>query len=214
MSRALLAGLLALLLFAAGCGGEDENGGGGGGEEEPAETTTEEQQYPTAAPSGQIAEPTEIPAPRGRSLAEAADAAGCELKNPRNEGQRHVPPGADVEYDGEPPTSGPHWPVPADDGAYLAAQPRPEELVHSLEHGRIAIHAATPLEQDAKGGLQAVFEEDEHHMLLVIPSELPYDAAATAWGHLLGCPEMNDRVYDAIRAFRDRYRDKGPEDVP
>ena len=38
--------------------------------------------------------------------------------------------------------------------------------------------------------------------------------ATNAWGHLLGCPTMNDKVFDAIRAFRANYIDKGPETVP
>ena len=43
---------------------------------------------------------------------------------------------------------------------------------------------------------------------------MPYEVAATAWGHLLGCPKMNDEVFDALRAFRKDYVDKGPEKVP
>ena len=38
--------------------------------------------------------------------------------------------------------------------------------------------------------------------------------AATAWTQSLTCPEMNDKVFDAIRTFRARYIDKGPEQVP
>jgi hypothetical protein len=38
--------------------------------------------------------------------------------------------------------------------------------------------------------------------------------AATAWTHLLGCPRMNNQVFDAIRAFRDAYVDKAPEKIP
>jgi hypothetical protein len=38
--------------------------------------------------------------------------------------------------------------------------------------------------------------------------------AATAWENALLCPRANDKVYDAIRAFKDRYRDRGPEFVP
>jgi hypothetical protein len=37
--------------------------------------------------------------------------------------------------------------------------------------------------------------------------------AATAWTHLLTCPKMNDKVFDAMRTFRARYIDKGPERV-
>ena len=45
-------------------------------------------------------------------------------------------------------------------------------------------------------------------------TSMPYVVAATAWTHLLGCPTMNDKVFDAIRTFRARYTDKGPESVP
>ena len=38
--------------------------------------------------------------------------------------------------------------------------------------------------------------------------------AATAWTHSLDCPSMNDKTFDAIRTFRARYIDKGPETVP
>jgi hypothetical protein len=43
---------------------------------------------------------------------------------------------------------------------------------------------------------------------------MPFAVAATAWDHQLGCPTMNDKVFDAIRAFRTDYIDKGPEIVP
>ena len=43
---------------------------------------------------------------------------------------------------------------------------------------------------------------------------MKYQVAATAWGQLLGCPQMNPKVFDAIRTFRERYLDKGPEIVP
>jgi hypothetical protein len=38
--------------------------------------------------------------------------------------------------------------------------------------------------------------------------------AATAWTQSLTCDAMNDKVFDAIRTFRARYIDKGPETVP
>ncbi len=40
---------------------------------------------------------------------------------------------------------------------------------------------------------------------------MPYAVAATAWTQMLGCRQMNDKVFDALRAFRARYVDKGPE---
>ena len=52
---------------------------------------------------------------------------------------------------------------------------------------------------------------------------MPYDVAATAWnrdpqpggtGRTLGCPEWNEKVVDALRAFRDEHRGRGPEPIP
>ena len=43
---------------------------------------------------------------------------------------------------------------------------------------------------------------------------MPFAVAATSWTHLLGCAKMNDKVFDAIRAFRDKYVDTAPERIP
>ena len=57
--------------------------------------------------------------------------------------------------------------------------------------------------------------DNGYHLLLYENStDMPFAVAATAWDHLLGCPAMNDRVFDAIRAFTATYVDQGPEIVP
>jgi hypothetical protein len=38
--------------------------------------------------------------------------------------------------------------------------------------------------------------------------------AATAWTRSITCPQWNDQVFDAIRAFRKDFVDKGPEFLP
>jgi hypothetical protein len=45
-------------------------------------------------------------------------------------------------------------------------------------------------------------------------THMPFQVAAAAWGHYVGCPKMNDKVFDALRTFHDSYIDKGPEIVP
>ena len=51
-----------------------------------------------------------------------------------------------------------------------------------------------------------------HHLLLFENgTDMPFAVAATAWDNQLGCPTMNPKVFDAIRAFRTEYIDKGPE---
>ena len=34
-----------------------------------------------------------------------------------------------------------------------------------------------------------------------------------AWGHVAGCKRVTDATFDVLRAFTQRYRDKGPEFV-
>jgi hypothetical protein len=42
---------------------------------------------------------------------------------------------------------------------------------------------------------------------------MPYAVAATAWGHVLGCPTFNPRIFDAMRDFRLTYTNQGPEQL-
>jgi hypothetical protein len=145
-------------------------------------------------------------------LAPAAAAAKCQVKDFPNFGNQHTT--APVSYKSNPPTSGPHDPVPAQDGEYASA-PGVGHTVHSLEHGRIDIQFKPSAPKAAQGALKAVFEEDSAHMLLFPnQTQMPDEVAVTAWQHALVCPRYNARVPDAVRAFRDKYRDHGPESVP
>jgi len=193
------AAIIALIVIAVagGGGGSGEEGAGkGGGTKDPSK-----------CPDGSV------PAEKKLPLEQAAEAAGCKVEAPKNEGAEHVD--TQVTYKSNPPTSGNHNPIPADDGAYYDDPPPKENLVHALEHGRIIVQFKPNAPEALRGNLHALFEEDKTHMILT-PNEtgMEYQVAATAWTHLLGCPEWNDDVPDAIRAFRDAYRDKGPEFVP
>jgi hypothetical protein len=146
-------------------------------------------------------------------LFKAAREAGCVLRNPVIEGRTHVPPDKDVEYKTNPPTSGNHDPAPAGDGVYDRAPSaqRMKHFVHTLEHGRIEIQYDPALDKRRIDQLGGIFNDDPYHMVLMPNRRMPYAIAVTAWGHLLGCKKVDDKVFDAIRAFRDRYRDQGPE---
>jgi hypothetical protein len=145
------------------------------------------------------------------ALVTAATAAGCTAQNPPIEGRQHVR--GDVDYRSNPPTSGPHHERAAADGAWEVSPPVPA-LVHSLEHGRIVMWHRKG-DEDAMKALRKVGNEDSSKMILTPnTTEMPYRIAASAWGHLLGCNELNDESLDAVRAFRDAYRGKGPELVP
>lgn len=150
-------------------------------------------------------------------LQEAAKAAKCELNNPKNEGNGHTD--KDVEYDANPPTSGAHDPVAAEEGVYPQA-PDLEQSVHALEHGRINFQYKAGAPQERLDQLEGMLNEDVrgsagyHSLMFENQTGMDAAVAATAWDHSITCAEWNDKVYDALRAFREEYVDKGPELVP
>ena len=48
-------------------------------------------------------------------------------------------------------------------------------------------------------------------MLFQNNTKMPDAVAAVAWTQKIGCPTFNDKVFDVLRAFREKYVDKGPE---
>ena len=152
-----------------------------------------------------------VPKQRIADLAAAAKAARCTVRTYPNFGRNHVT--GFVKYKTNPPTSGNHYPAPASDGAYPQA-PRTEQLVHALEHGRVIVWFQPKAPQSVVNDLKALFDEDPVRVILT-PDEtgMSFEVAATAWRHLLGCPRMNPKVFDAIRAFKAAYRDKAPEKI-
>ena len=168
-----------------------------------------------AAPSESFKGAVDPPAQAATELEPTAKAAGCVLRNPVIEGRTHIPPDQKVTYKTNPPTSGNHDPIPADDGVYDTAPDSKtiRHFVHTLEHGRIELQYDPSLPKKQIDQLGGLFNEDPYHMVLFPNTKMPYKAAATAWGHLIGCKEVTDKTFDALRAFRDRYRDQGPETV-
>ena len=171
-----------------------------------------------AAPSSAAAA-VKLPEQQTSDLQEAAKAAGCTVTNAEFEGASHEEKDfKPSDFKTNPPTSGTHFPDWYDDGVY---EPGTTDnlgmLVHTLEHGRINVQykKGTPAEDVAR--LEALLaEQNEGYHMLLYENTTGMDAqiAATAWTHSLTCDEMNDKVFDAIRAFRARYIDKGPENVP
>ena len=156
--------------------------------------------------------PTDGPAP---DLQAAADAAGCELLlDQKDEGNDHLDPGADLpDYEADPPTSGDHAPDPLADGAF-AETPSPFNFLHALEHGRIEIHYSSQLPEDAQLELLGLYDEDPAGMIVFPNDETPYELAVTAWRQTMGCDSYEGaKTLDAIRAFKDQFRARGPEPI-
>jgi hypothetical protein len=172
-----------------------------------------------AKASDSSAAAAKLPEQATSDIKEAAQAAGCKLNNPAYEGANHEQKTFKAsDYRTNPPTSGNHTPDWYEDGIYAPGDtPELGKLVHPLEHGRIEVQYKPGTDAETVGRLEALLAEQEngYHMLL-FENTTGMDAAvaATAWTHSLTCPEMNDKVFDAIRTFRSRYIDKGPERVP
>jgi hypothetical protein len=159
-------------------------------------------------------------------VAAAAKAAGCELKSfpVPEDGRVHLEDlSQQVEYASKPPTSGQHYAVPAEDGAY-EDPPDVKELVHTLEHGRVIVWFKKGLPADQRAALKAFYDEDTYQLVLVPDTTgMPFAVAVTAWnrdpqpngtGQLLGCKKFDDEIFTAIESFKDEHRSRGPEPVP
>ncbi len=158
------------------------------------------------------------------SVEAGAKAGGCELESYPVKSNEHVAdPKERVRYSSNPPTSGRHNPVPAQDGAYPVS-PDVQKLVHTLEHSRVIIWFKRDLPAKARASLKAFYDSDRQLMVLVPDTTgMEYDVAATAWnrkpgrygtGRLLGCREYGDGIYTALQAFKKANRGRGPELVP
>jgi len=90
-------------------------------------------------------------------------------------------------------------------------------LVHALEHGRIEIQYAPGTPVNTIGQLQSLADEfavkDNDPRILLFQNEtnMPYQVAAVAWTHILGCGTYTAKSLDAIRDFRAAYDLKAPE---
>jgi hypothetical protein len=172
-----------------------------------------------AAPDSAANSAVKLPAQETSDYEAAAKAAGCRLENPPYEGAGHEEKDFKAsDYKTNPPTSGAHFPDWYDDGVYEpGTTPNLGMLVHPLEHGRIEVQYKKGTPKATVDKLEALLHEQNegYHMLLFENTTgMTPQIAATAWTHSLACPEMNDKVFDAIRTFRSRYIDKGPEKVP
>jgi hypothetical protein len=184
-------------------------GGGGGSDAQAAEV------FPEGG---------SVPEQKVFEVGPAAKAAGCQLKSVKGSGVATHTTSLDerVKYKTNPPTTGRHYEIPAQDGIYGKA-PQDEELVHGMEHGRVIFWVKPSLPEDQRADIRALVDDDTYQMFLVPRSNMPYAVAATAWnadpepggtGRLLLCNEVNDKTFDALAAFRDEHRSQGPEPIP
>ncbi len=151
-------------------------------------------------------------------LDQAAKAAGCKVElKLEDEGHTHLPQNSPLpNYKTNPPTSGNHVEPPYQqaDGAY-SEEPSELNVVHSLEHGRMAIEYSPDLPEKAQLELKGLYDTMYGATLLFPNDKIPYDVAAATWTNLIGCKTYKGAAtLDAIRAFgRETWGKNGGEPV-
>jgi hypothetical protein len=194
--------------------------GGGGSSSESAGAHINGNQAMGSTNGVQPDERAGIAPPRTKvfDLHQAAKEAGCvvELKL-KDEGHTHLPPSSpEPNYETNPPTSGNHVEPPYQqaDGAY-SKEPKQLDVVHSLEHGRMAIEYSPDLPEKVQLELKGLYDTMYGATLLFPNGKMPYDVAAATWTNLLGCKTYKGAsTLDAIRAFgRETWGKYGGEPV-
>lgn len=98
-------------------------------------------------------------------------------------GRNHVSEGTIVEhYNSNPPTSGNHWPTPAEWGFYNTSLPD-EQLVHNLEHGGIWI-SYKDIDDVTKTKLLKLAQQYPQAVIVTPRSENDAKIAVASWGRL------------------------------
>jgi hypothetical protein len=193
---------IAVLVFIAVSGGDSDGAGSDGGG---AHINTNEEVGNTNGVSPDERAGIVPAAAKVTDLKTAADQAGCELRlKLPDEGNTHLPKGSQPPtYKTSPPTSGNHVEPPYQqaDGAY-SEPPDQLDVVHSLEHGRMAIEYSPDLPEEAQLELKGLYDTMYGATLLFPNDEIVYDVAAATWTNLLVCREYKGQAtLDAIRAF-------------
>lgn len=158
----------------------------------------------------------------------ALTAAGCTLQSaPAQPGDHTAAIDAteDEQWNTDPPTSGPHYEIPAIFGSYDSPI-QIAQAVHNLEHGGIYILYGEDVPEATVAQLQQFYDEDPNGILMAPLPELGDTIALGAWvtpdprpgavgeggqGHLAKCTEFDE---EAFSTFRDEFRYRGPERFP
>lgn len=135
--------------------------------------------------------------------------ADCDdVEETESAGRDHIEEGAPHEpYSTDPPTSGPHYEVPANAGFY--SEPiAVEQLIHNLEHGQIVIYYSPELSETEVQQLQEIVDQEPIATLAVPYSNVESGYVMTAWTASQTCEEVSSAAVDE---FRRQFQGKSPE---
>ena len=141
-----------------------------------------------------------------------AEEAGCEdVETFELLGADHVDEGTRIEYNSNPPTSGPHYAQPSPTG-FFADAVEPERLVHNQEHGQIVFWYDPGAPQETIDSLEAYVDSSPGALVATPYSDVPggFEFTMSAWGASQSCVEVSREVLDNFRA---RFQGQAPEKI-
>jgi hypothetical protein len=154
----------------------------------------------------------------------AAQEAGCRFETTKAQTRSHsiTSPDGSAKWNTMPPTTGPHYEVPAVWGAYDSPL-QPARYVHNLEHGGIYIQYGDEVSDATVQQLRDFYDQHELGTLLAPLPSLGRQIAVAAWltpsaeeadngtAYLMKCTRFDE---PAFSAFFDEFQFKGPERFP
>ena len=161
----------------------------------------------------------------GTDAAAALESAGCTLSTtPALTGTHSItrPTGTSKLWNTDPPTSGPHYEIPAVYGAYTESV-NTAQLVHNLEHGGIFILYGPRVPDATVAELRSFYDDHTRGTILAPLASLGDQIALGAWttpsadepadgtAHLAKCTSFDGK---AFAAFFDEFQFQGPERFP
>jgi Protein of unknown function (DUF3105) len=161
----------------------------------------------------------------GQDARAALEQAGCTLSaTPSLAGDHSVatPSGTSSKWNTDPPTSGPHYQIPAVYGVF--AEPVYQaQLVHNLEHGAIGVQYGSDVPQATVDELETFVKAHARGSVLAPFPSLGDKIALGAWvvpdpskpaegtAYLAKCTAFDET---AFAAYFDAYQFQGPERFP
>jgi len=133
--------------------------------------------------------------------------AGVEMQS---EGANHVPEGTEIEYNSNPPHSGPHYDRTARAGIYDEA-PEDGNLVHSLEHGAVILWYKEDLPKEDVEILKGIFQKMSGKTIMTPKNGMDSPVALTSWTRILKLEEIDEQK---ILEFYEANYNRGPENAP
>ncbi|MCS7007563.1 MAG: DUF3105 domain-containing protein [Gaiellaceae bacterium] len=149
---------------------------------------------------------------------EALEAAGCTLEVAEAlEGRHSITNPDDVtdEWNTDPPTTGPHYAIPAIFGIYEEPL-QIARVVHNLEHGGVFILYGPEVPEAVVDALRDFYDENSTGTIMAPYAKLGNEFALGAWvvheeganGYLAKCRSFDE---GAASAFLDAFQFRGPE---